>query len=146
MIYVTAGGGNLGREFVGQLVKRGARVRALVTGPEAAKAAGVKRVVKLSAFGADANAEPGAKRVHGQSEDAVRRSGLQWTFLRPQFFMQNMLWFVDEIKRTGAFSLPMASGRVGMIDFRDIAAVAARCLTESGHEGQVYKPSCQGRS
>jgi uncharacterized protein YbjT (DUF2867 family) len=193
MIYVTAGGGYVGREIVERLEKAGQRVRALVTSPEearsiqgpnvemvvgdrahvetfahtlagadvamlltrnaldlvakdasfckAARAAGVRRVVKLSAFGADVNAEPGAKRVHGASEQAVQQSGLHWTFLRPQFFMQNMLWFINEIRASGSFSLPMGSGRVGMIDHRDIADVAVRCLTESGHEGRIYKLS-----
>jgi uncharacterized protein YbjT (DUF2867 family) len=108
---------------------------------QAAKAAGVGRVVKISAFGADANAEKGAKRVHGQSEEAVRQAGLNWTFLRPQFFMQNMLWFVDEVKTKGTISLPMKTGRVGMIDYRDIAAVAVKCLTDDAHDGQVYQLS-----
>jgi len=107
----------------------------------AAKAAGVGRVVKISAFGADPNAEKGAKRVHGLSEEAVRQAGLKWTFLRPQFFMQNMLWFVDEVKTKGTISLPMKTGRVGMIDYRDLAAVAVKCLTDDAHEGQVYQLS-----
>ena len=193
MIYVTAGGGYVGREIVERLVKAGQRVRALVTTPEegqaiegpnvetvvgdrarpetfaptlagadaamlltrnardlvakdasfcgVAKAAGVRRVVKVSAFGASVNAEPGAKRVHGESEQAVQQSGLEWTFLRPQFFMQNMLWFVDEIRASGAFSLPMGNGGVGMIDYRDIADVAVKCLTQPGHEGRIYQLS-----
>jgi uncharacterized protein YbjT (DUF2867 family) len=193
MIYVTAGGGHLGREIVDRLAQARQRVRALVTSVEegraiagpnvdywvgdrarpasyadslagsnvallltrnaldlvekdaefcsAARAAGMSRVVKISAFGASPNAEKGAKQVHGRSEAAVQRSGLEWTFLRPQFFMQNMIWFVDEIARTGAFSLPMGAGRVGMIDFRDLAAVAVKCLTDSGHEGRTYNLS-----
>ncbi len=108
---------------------------------QAAKAAGVRRVVKISAFGANANAEKGAKRVHGLSEEAVRQAGLKWTFLRPQFFMQNMLWFIDEVKTKGTISLPMKNGRVGMIDYRDLAAVAVKCLTDAAHEGQVYQLS-----
>jgi uncharacterized protein YbjT (DUF2867 family) len=107
----------------------------------AASAAGIARIVKLSAFGANVNAEPGAKRVHGQAEQEVMRAGLNWTFLRPQFFMQNMLWFIGEIKTKGSFSLPMKTGRVGMIDYRDLADVAAKCLTESGHEGRAYNLS-----
>ncbi len=108
---------------------------------QAAKAAGVGRVVKISAFGANANAEPGAKRVHGLSEEAVKQAGVKWTFLRPQFFMQNMLWFVNEVKTRGTISLPMKTGRVGMVDFRDLAAVAVKCLTDDAHAGQVYNLS-----
>lgn len=105
---------------------------------QAAKAAGVNRVVKVSAYGADVNAEKGAKRVHGQSEEAVKQSGVKWTFLRPMFFMQNMLWFTNEVKTKGTISLPMKDGRVGMIDYRDIAAVAVACLTDESHEGKIY--------
>ena len=107
---------------------------------KAAKAARVGRLVKSSAFGATLD-QQGAKLLHARAEEAVKQSGLKWTFLRPQFFMQNMLWFADEIKKTGAFSLPIKSGLIGMIDYRDIAAVAAKCLTEAGHEGQIYNLS-----
>lgn len=108
---------------------------------KAAKAAGVRRVAKISAFNADVNAAPGAKRTHALAEEAVKQSGIGWTFVRPQFFMQNILWFADEIKAKGTFSLPMGSGRVGMNDFRDVAAVAAKCAVEAGHEGKTYNLS-----
>jgi uncharacterized protein YbjT (DUF2867 family) len=71
--------------------------------------------VKISAFRAALD-QQGAKLVHAKSEEAVKQSGLKWTFLRPQFFMQNVLWFADEIKAKGTFSLPMKSGRIGTID------------------------------
>jgi uncharacterized protein YbjT (DUF2867 family) len=104
----------------------------------AAKAARVPRLVKLSALGADANDETQVKQAHGQTEEALKQSGLKWTILRPHFFMQNVLWFIDEIKLKGTISLPMKSARFGIIDFRDIAAVAVKCLTDAGHEGQLY--------
>lgn len=106
-----------------------------------AKAAGVGRVVKLSAFDADPNAPEGARRAHAEAEEGVKRSGVPWTFLRPEFFMQNLLWFADEIKAKGTFSLPLKTGRIGMIDYRDIAAVAVKCATETGHEGSIYSLS-----
>ncbi len=107
---------------------------------KAAQAAGVGRLVKSSAFNASLD-QQGAKLLHARAEEAIRQSGLAWTFLRPQFFMQNMLWFADEIKTKGTFSLAMKSGRIGMIDYRDIAAVAAQCATETGHQGQIYNLS-----
>lgn len=106
-----------------------------------AKAAGVSRIVKLSAFGVDPAAEQGAQRSHAEAEEAVRQSGVAWTFLRPQFFMQNLLWFTDEIRAKGTFSLPLRDGRIGMIDFRDVAAVAVKCATEAGHESRIYELS-----
>ncbi len=107
---------------------------------KAAQVAGVGRLVKSSAFNASLD-QQGAKLLHARAEQAVRQSGLAWTFLRPQFFMQNMLWFADEIKTKGTFSLAIKSGRIGMIDYRDIAAVAAKCVTEAGHEGQIHNLS-----
>ena len=107
---------------------------------KAARAAGVGRMVKSSAFNASLD-QQGAKLLHARAEEAVKQSGMQWAFLRPQFFMQNLLWFADEIKTKGTFSLAMKSGRIGMIDHRDIAAVAAKCVTEAGHEGQIYNLS-----
>ncbi len=104
----------------------------------AAQAARVGRVVKLSALGADVNDETQVKRSHGLAEEMLRQSGLKWTILRPHFFMQNVLWFIDEVRNRGTLSLPMKSARFGMVDFRDIAAVAAKCLTEPGHESKTY--------
>jgi len=104
----------------------------------AAKAARVGRFVKFSAVGADVDDETQVKRSHAQAEQLVKQSGLKWTILRPHFFMQNVLWFIDEIKARGTISLPMKSTRFGIIDFRDIAAVAVKCLTEDGHEGRIY--------
>lgn len=103
-----------------------------------ARAARVARLVKLSALGADANDETQVKRSHGQTEEMLKQSGLKWTILRPHFFMQNVLWFIDEVRSRGTISLPMKSVRLGLVDFRDIAAVAVKCLTEEGHDGRTY--------
>jgi len=106
-----------------------------------AKEADVSRLVKLSAFGVDLKAEKGAQRSHAEAEEVIRQCGVAWTFLRPEFFMQNLLWFTDEIREKGTFSLPLKDARLGMIDFRDVAAVAVKCATEAAHEGRVYELS-----
>ncbi len=105
---------------------------------EAAGRAGVRHVVKFSAFGADAAAPEGFGRWHGQSEDLLKSTGLAWTMLRPNFFMQNLLGQARQIAATGAVYQPLGDARASFIDTRDIAAVAARTLTEEGHEGQTY--------
>ena len=61
--------------------------RALIA---AAEAAGVKRFVKLSALGAEAD----PNSPHSLAETALAKSGLEWTVLRPTFFMQN---YCDEV-------------------------------------------------
>ncbi|HWW74519.1 MAG TPA: SDR family oxidoreductase [Pyrinomonadaceae bacterium] len=105
---------------------------------EAAGRAGVRHVVKFSAIGADAAAPEGFGRWHGQSEELLKSSGLAWTMLQPNFFMQNLLGQAAQIAATGAVYQPVGDARASFIDTRDIAAVVARALTEEGHEGQTY--------
>jgi uncharacterized protein YbjT (DUF2867 family) len=105
---------------------------------EAAAGAGVSHVVKLSALGADADAPEGFGKWHGQSENLLKTSGLKWTILRPNFFMQNLLGQAGQIASTGGIYQPVGDARASFIDARDIAVVAARALTEEGHEGQTY--------
>jgi (4-alkanoyl-5-oxo-2,5-dihydrofuran-3-yl)methyl phosphate reductase len=105
----------------------------------AAKAAGVKHLVKLSVLGADF--EPGIAlgRWHRTSEKNIEASGLSWTFLQPAGFFSNALGWVDTIKGQSAFYSPAGQSRQALIDPRDIAAVAVKALTTPGHEGKIYK-------
>jgi uncharacterized protein YbjT (DUF2867 family) len=105
---------------------------------EAAKRAGVRHVVKVSAFGADANAPEGFGKWHGQAEDFLKESGLSWTILQPNFFMQNLLGQAAQIAAEGKIYQPVGDAKASFIDVRDIAAVASRTLTEDGHEGKTY--------
>lgn len=106
----------------------------------AARRAGVRRIVRLSAIGAAHDAPNRSGRLHALSDREVEQSGMFWTILRPHWFMQNLLNEADEIAATGAFSLNMASARIGMIDVRDIAEFAARVLLDAPerHHGQTY--------
>ena len=106
---------------------------------DAAKAAGVRHVVKLSSTGADAPSAPAFLKLHGDAERAIQSSGLQWTFLRPNFFMQNYLDNADAIRINGVLASPAGEGRHADIVARDIGEVAARVLREDGHEGRVYE-------
>jgi uncharacterized protein YbjT (DUF2867 family) len=100
----------------------------------AAKAAGVRHVVRLSARSADPDAKEDLARRHGLAERALERSGLAWTHIRPSWFMQMMF----EYAPGGRMELPGGAGRIGWIDTRDIAAMAVAALTEPGHEGKCY--------
>ena len=105
---------------------------------KAAESADVRHVVKFSVDLADPNAsDMRFMRVHGQAETALRHSALHWTMLQPTFFMQNILGYAGMAK-SGALYLPTGAGRAPYVDTRDIAAVAAAALTESGHEGRRY--------
>jgi len=108
---------------------------------KAAKAAGVKRLVKQSVWRA-ADEGYALAKMHRAIERAVEVSGMAWTFLRPNGFMQNFAQdMAESIKTEGAMSLPAADTRISHIDVRDIARVAARVLTEPGHEGKAYELS-----
>ncbi|MCR6481844.1 NAD(P)H-binding protein [Amycolatopsis sp. OK19-0408] len=101
----------------------------------AARAAGV-RVVKLSVWRADEGLTPIA-RLHRPAEEALAASGLRWTLLRPNFYLQNFLR-QPTIRTEGVFSLPRIEAPISFADTGDIARVAARVLTTDGHDGRVY--------
>jgi uncharacterized protein YbjT (DUF2867 family) len=103
----------------------------------AAKKAGVLRIVKLSVWGAEAGAFAFA-RAHRAIEEKVEASGIPYTFLRPSGFMQTYLLFAPTIRAQSAFYLPARDSRYIMVDTRDVAAVAAKVLTEPGHAGKAY--------
>lgn len=102
-----------------------------------ARAAGVRRVVKLSAFGAEI--EPGIQlgRWHRAVEKHIEASGLSWTFLRPNNFMENFMNYYAP-DRDGVIYLPWGTAACSFIDGRDVARVAAQALTTDGHEGKAY--------
>ncbi|WP_228783969.1 NAD(P)H-binding protein [Nocardia cyriacigeorgica] len=109
----------------------------------AAAAAGVHRVVLLSARGVDTPGYFGddyaGGRSHLDGEAALRASGLSWTVLRPSWFMQNFSEgaFLDGVL-SGRLALPTADGKAAFVDAGDIAEVAVAALTGDGHDGQIY--------
>ena len=105
---------------------------------DAAKRAGVKHIVKLSVIGAEEEAFSFAKG-HRAAEKAIEASGIAWTFLRPNGFMDNMHNYMgDTIRKQNAFYSSTGEAKIAHIDVRDIAAVAVKALTEPGHEGKSY--------
>ncbi len=100
------------------------------------KRSGVKHVVKLSAMGGRAATYP---RQHAESEDYIQSSGVPYTFLRPNGFMQNFVNYnAATINTQNAFYGCVGEGKVSHVDIRDIGAVAVKTLTETGHEGKAY--------
>ena len=96
------------------------------------------RVVRLSVHQASHQAPTRISRQHAEIEDRLVSSRLPYTLLRPQSFMQNTLMSAPTVARQGKIFQPMKGGRLGMIDARDIGEVAARILSEDGHEGRTY--------
>jgi uncharacterized protein YbjT (DUF2867 family) len=106
---------------------------------QAAKESGpAPRIVRLSVQQASPEAPTRVGRQHAAIEDAVRASGLPYTLLRPQTFMQNTFMVAHTVTAEGKIYQPFKDGKLGMIDARDVGEVAAKVLTEEGHEGKVY--------
>jgi uncharacterized protein YbjT (DUF2867 family) len=103
----------------------------------AAKAAGVRHVVLATGLGASPKAKVTFGKWHSETQELLKESGLDWTFVQPTYFMQNMLWQADTIAKDGVYYDDLG-GPVAWIDARDIADVAAEALTGAGHEGKTY--------
>ena len=105
-----------------------------------AKKAKVKYIAKQSVMGADA--EPGITpgRLHRQAEKIIEESGIPFTFLRPNFFMQNFVnYYSNLIRSQGAFYIPAGDAKVSFVDVRDIAAVAVKSLiNDNQQKGSAY--------
>src|SRR5215469_10850708 len=104
----------------------------------AAKEAGVPYVVKFSGMGADIHSEWRFLRWHGEAERELEDSGLTFTHLQPNQFMQVYLRFQPTIASEGKFYAASRDSAVSPVDVRDIAAVAVAVLTGSGHDGKTY--------
>jgi len=106
---------------------------------DAAAAAGVERIVKLSARHADPASPLPAFRWHGEIESHLLRSPVPAVILRPAFFMTNLLMVAGGVAQTGMLFAPTAGRPVAMIDIRDVAAAAAVTLLTDGHVGRTYE-------
>ena len=105
---------------------------------EAAKAVGVQYIVKQSVMGAEGE-DFSLALIHRPVEKEIESSGMAWTFLRPNSFMQNVVTFMSEtIKAESAFYSASGDAKISHVDVRDIAAVAVKALTETTHAGQAY--------
>lgn len=102
---------------------------------EAAVHQGLNKVVLMTAMGADADPDSPLRRAELQLE----RSGLAYTVLRPNWFMQNFHNFwLHSILAEGLIKLPVGNAKGSFIDTRDIAAVAAAVLGNSAYDGHAY--------
>lgn len=112
-------------------------IRQQATAIEAARAAGMSRIVKVSAW----RPRPEAKLsvgAHWEIEQHLKSSGVPWSLLRPTGYMQNFFTGEGGFSTGGAVSGPYGEGRVAYIDANDIAACAAVLLTSSRGAGRAY--------
>jgi uncharacterized protein YbjT (DUF2867 family) len=100
--------------------------------------AGVGHVVKASS---KASADSPIARRRGQTEieAGLAASGLAHTLLRPNAYMQNVLALAPAIAKTNGFGSSAGEGRIGMVDARDVGAVAAAiAAAPAPHAGRTY--------
>lgn len=98
-----------------------------------AKSIGVKQVVFLSLMGVN------RLTPHYKVESYLKRSGMAYTFIRPGFYMQNLdTVYREEICQHSTISIPAGRGKTSFVDVRDVGDVAAKVLSEPGHENKIY--------
>lgn len=106
---------------------------------QSAKSARVEQVIKVT-NDATADSPIARRRWQAEIEAGLLASGLDYTLLRSNAYMQNILTLAPAIKKTGGFGSSAGKGRLGMIDARDVAAVAAKiAASPASHVGKTYK-------
>ncbi len=105
-----------------------------------AKKSGIRHIVKQSVMGADLKLGVEIMRLHRQTEKLIEESGIPYTFLRPNEFMQGFINYQGPtIKNNNAFYIPAADAKVSFVDARDIAAVAVKALMDGDrHYNKTY--------
>jgi uncharacterized protein YbjT (DUF2867 family) len=107
----------------------------LVPAIDAAKAQGVRKLVLMTAMGANADEAAPLRRA----ELHLLQSGLAWNIIRPNWFMQNFNTFwIQGILEHGKIFLPVGQAKGSFIDARDIAAVAAELLSSDARNNQEF--------
>jgi len=106
---------------------------------DAAKEAGVKHLVKYSAIGADPDSPSTILKHHGQSEKYLKNSGLRYTLIRPNLFMQNFIDFYgQQIRKKKEIRLPLKNAKCGYVDVRDTARLINKVLTSNGSKSTIH--------
>lgn len=103
---------------------------------DAAAAAGVRHVVYVSFFGAAPDATFTLARDHAATEEHLRASGMAWTFLRDNLYLE----FVEQmVGEDGVIRGPAGGGRAAVVAHEDVARVATAVLLDpSAHAGVTY--------
>lgn len=115
-----------------QLDHAGAAVEAMKrTAPDA-------YLVRMSARTPEPMESTELGRHHAEIDADIQRSGLNWTIVRPIFFMQNLIGAAGGVISDGNLYQPFKDGVLPMIDVRDVAESLVAVLTTEGHEGKIY--------
>jgi uncharacterized protein YbjT (DUF2867 family) len=109
-----------------------------ITFTHVAHQSGVRHIVKLSQLHADASSPGRFLRYHAAVEAAVQASGITFTFLRPNLYMQGLLNFRQSIQEQSAFFAAADDAGISAVDVRDLADVAVAALTTAQLDNKIY--------
>lgn len=116
----------------------GQRVAQHINVINAAKAAGVKRIVYTSVLHADKSSLSLAPD-HFETEQALKSSGIPYTILRNAWYTENYTGFIKGAIASGALVGGAGEGKISSAARADYAEAAAVVLTTQGHEGKTYE-------
>jgi uncharacterized protein YbjT (DUF2867 family) len=105
----------------------------------AARKAGVKRIIRISVVGANPESSIELERMNGQTDREFADSGIATTVLHPQSFMQNFLGQVGTMRAMGKVFSCTGNGKIPFVDARDIGAAAAACALQNASAGKAYE-------
>ncbi len=97
------------------------------------------RIVRLSAIKGSDHGPTDNTRTHGRADRAIQDSGLPYVILRPNYFMQNLFGSAESILSQGMMFQGTGDGRIGFIDVRDIADVAAAVLLDTQWDRGIFE-------
>lgn len=101
--------------------------------------AGIKQIVKISAWQADIDSESKMAALHGEIDQAVKNSGIPFTILSCNSFMENFTHLYGGLIRSkNFFATDEGDASMGFIACEDIAGVAAHCFDDSKHKNATY--------
>lgn len=103
-----------------------------------AKRANIKHLVFLSGHDPEGLFEPAHCGIKYLSEYVIRNSGIPYTFIRPNYLMQNDYRHKESLLEHGIYGSPLGDVGVSRVDVRDVAEAAAIVLTTPGHEGKAF--------
>lgn len=116
----------------------GDRVAQHTSAISAARKAGIRHIVYTSFINASSDNPALVARDHERTEDALKRSGVPFTILRNQLYIEGLLEEAAEAMKTGDLYTNGAKGKWAPVAREDCAEVAALVLTTPGHDGRIY--------
>jgi NAD(P)H dehydrogenase (quinone) len=105
---------------------------------DAAKSAGVKRIAYTSITQATTSKNPLAPE-HKVTEEELKASGIEYTILRNNWYIENFAGDVAGAKQSGVIAAAVKTGKVGSALRSEYSEAAVRVLMGEGHVGKIYE-------